>query len=170
MANSANQIFDNIGQTISANLFSWLREGEITMNSFRSMVASTWSSISNSALNSALQPVQQGLGNAISGLLGGFFGGMTGSVSPNANGAVVMGPAYFPTRGGMASMSESGPEAIMPLERGRDGRLGIRAGGGGGQPHVSFDVTINSADPDTTVDIRPSRRQAAQAARGFAGA
>jgi len=171
MANSANQIFDSMGQTISANFFSWLQQGQITMNSFRSMLASTWDSISGSALSSALQPVQKGFGDAISGMLSGLFGGMGVGASPNANGAVVMGPAYFPSRGGMSSMSEAGPEAIMPLERGRDGRLGIRASGGSsGAPHVSFDVTINNAGPNTTVDIRPSRRQAALAARGFAGA
>ena len=35
-------------------------------------------------------------------------------------------------------MGEAGPEAIMPLKRGADGKLGIAGGGGGG------DVTINN--------------------------
>jgi len=28
-------------------------------------------------------------------------------------------------------MGEAGPEAILPLERGRDGKLGVKSGGGG---------------------------------------
>ena len=33
------------------------------------------------------------------------------------------GPTYFPMRGGLGLMGEAGPEAIMPLRRGADGRL-----------------------------------------------
>jgi phage-related minor tail protein len=47
-----------------------------------------------------------------------------------ANGGVVSGPTLFPMRGSrIGLMGEAGPEAIMPLERGSDGRLGVRAQG-----------------------------------------
>jgi lambda family phage tail tape measure protein len=60
-----------------------------------------------------------------------------GSIVPYANGGVVGGPTYFPMSGGKTGlMGEAGPEAIMPLKRGKDGKLGVAADGGSG-------VTIN---------------------------
>ena len=41
----------------------------------------------------------------------------------------------------LGEMGEAGPEAIMPLERGKDGRLGVSARGGGGG-----DVAVNIYD------------------------
>ena len=35
-------------------------------------------------------------------------------------------PTLFPMRGGAGLMGEAGPEAIMPLARGADGKLGVR--------------------------------------------
>jgi phage-related minor tail protein len=59
-----------------------------------------------------------------------------------AKGGVVSGPSLFPmSRGRTGVMGEAGPEAIMPLERGSDGKLGVRMSGGGAAP--SFQTTIN---------------------------
>lgn len=52
-------------------------------------------------------------------------------VVPFANGGVVSRPTLFPFASGVGLMGEAGPEAIMPLERGADGKLGIKAVGGG---------------------------------------
>ena len=41
-------------------------------------------------------------------------------------------------------MGEAGPEAIMPLARGADGKLGVRGGAGGG----AVTVTMNISTPD----------------------
>lgn len=163
-AASAASLFDQMGQTISSNLMGWLRQGEFTMNSFREMVASSWTSISDSFFNQAMQPITSALSSGISSFASGLFGGGWGAASPNASGAVVMGPSYFPSRGGMQSMSEQGAEAIMPLERGRNGRLGIRASGGQAQPNIT--VNIMTRDPDTKVSFEPSRRQTGRALRG----
>ena len=49
-----------------------------------------------------------------------------------ADGGVVGGPTYFPMAGGKTGlMGEAGPEAIMPLKRGANGKLGVQAEGGG---------------------------------------
>jgi phage-related minor tail protein len=49
-------------------------------------------------------------------------------VIPFAQGGIVPGPMMFPMRGAsMGLMGEAGPEAIMPLRRGRGGRLGVDA-------------------------------------------
>jgi len=53
-----------------------------------------------------------------------------GSVVPFANGGVVGGPTYFPMFGGRTGlMGEAGPEAIMPLKRGKNGKLGVETSG-----------------------------------------
>lgn len=73
-----------------------------------------------------------------SGILGWLFGSINakgnafagGSVVPFANGGVVGGPTTFGMSGGRTGlMGEAGPEAIMPLSRGSDGKLGVKGGG-----------------------------------------
>ena len=46
----------------------------------------------------------------------------------------------------MGIAGEAGPEAILPLSRGSDGRLGVRAQGGGAGVNVTFNVTTPDAD------------------------
>ena len=54
-----------------------------------------------------------------------------GNLVPYADGGVVGGPTYFPMNDGRTGlMGEAGPEAIMPLKRGKDGKLGVQAEGG----------------------------------------
>lgn len=61
-----------------------------------------------------------------------------GNLTPFANGGVVNGPTLFPMANGMGLMGEAGPEAIMPLKRGKDGKLGVEGGG-----NVVVNQTIN---------------------------
>lgn len=51
-----------------------------------------------------------------------------------ASGGVVMNPTLFPMANGATGlMGEAGPEAIMPLTRTSNGKLGVAAAGGGNQ-------------------------------------
>jgi phage-related minor tail protein len=70
---------------------------------------------------------------------GGVFQG--GQLTAFASGGVVNKPTLFPFANGIGLMGEAGPEAIMPLERGADGKLGVKNNAGGGQP-----VIINVLD------------------------
>lgn len=45
-------------------------------------------------------------------------------------------------------MGERGAEAIMPLSRGPDGRLGVRAGSGASRP-LSVVVQVSTPDADS---------------------
>src|SRR3954454_10626988 len=68
-----------------------------------------------------------------------------GAIKPFAAGGVIGTPTYFPlTAGGVVLAGEAGPEAIVPLTRGTDGRLGVAMNGGG----APANVTINIATPD----------------------
>jgi phage-related minor tail protein len=122
-------------------------------------------SILGDAYGRAMRPVQTALGGALGGILpfaeGGAFAG--GRVTPFAKGGVVGGPTTFPMRGGMGLMGEAGAEAIMPLKRGPDGRLGVEGGGGG-----PVQVTVNVTTPDVE-GFRRSRSQiAAEMSRALA--
>lgn len=71
------------------------------------------------------------------GLLGSLFGFAKGGAFSGgrlqafAKGGVVAGATAFAMQGGLGVMGEAGPEAIMPLSRGADGKLGVKSGGGG---------------------------------------
>ena len=95
-------------------------------------------SLSRMALNQALKPL----------------GSLIGSVTPFADGGVVNSPVLFPMRGGTGLMGEAGPEAIMPLARGADGKLGVRGGQG------AMNVTVNIAAQDAE-SLRRSQSQVA---------
>ena len=59
-----------------------------------------------------------------------FSGGS--QVQAYANGGIVNSPTNFPMSGNQVGlMGEAGPEAIMPLKRGSNGKLGVQMEGGG---------------------------------------
>jgi phage-related minor tail protein len=126
-------------------------------------------SISGAVLNQALAPVQGAVGGGIQSLLSGIlpfakgaaFG--AGRVAAFARGGVVDAPTHFPMRGGVGLMGEAGPEAIVPLARGADGRLGIRSGGGGNAVHV----TMNISTPDAQGFRRSQSQIAAEMTRAI---
>lgn len=133
-------------------------------------------SMSGKALDAALAPIAMGLGGFVESLFGGLSGargfsrgGVMGPmVTPFAQGGVVATPSYFPMRGGLGLMGEAGPEAILPLARGPDGKLGVRAGGGGGTS-VVFNVTTRDAESFRRAEAELTAMLARAVARGHRG-
>ncbi len=108
-------------------------------------------SLSRQAFGSALKPLEQGIGAVFGQALQGLGGG---SVVPFARGGIVGSPTAFPLGGGsLGVMGEAGPEAILPLARGPDGRLGVRSGAGGGGA-MTVNVTIQTRDAESFMKAR----------------
>jgi lambda family phage tail tape measure protein len=108
-------------------------------------------------------------------MFGGFFGmgGGTGTAIPFARGGVfandnmprfanggaftnsiVSRPTVFPFAKGVGLMGEAGPEAIMPLRRTADGRLGVAGMGGGGTTFAPVtNITVQGNADQNTVAV-----------------
>ena len=146
-------------------VFDGLKASEALKQVAQSMV--------NMVYDVAMKPVQGAIGGALAQGLNGLLSGMMpfanggaftqGRVMPFAKGGVVSGPTSFPMRGATGLMGEAGPEAIMPLTRGPDGRLGVQAAGGG-RPVT---VVMNNTTPDVQGFQRSQSQIAAQAARAL---
>lgn len=139
-------------------------------NSLRSIAAGVLKDIAKQLLQ--ILVIEQAI-NALRGVLGGLFpggggGGGLGSLDANiaqyaplakggvfaangiipfAMGGIVDKPMIFPFAKGVGLMGEAGPEAIIPLRRGRDGKLGV-AGGGGTSVVVNVDAKGTSVQGD----------------------
>jgi phage-related minor tail protein len=100
-------------------------------------IATRFSSI---ALDSGLMPLQ----NAFSSTFSGLTNSLSNSIA-FANGGVVNAPTTFPMAGQTGLMGEAGAEAVMPLRRGPDGRLGVAAGDGGSPTQIVFNVQATDA-------------------------
>lgn len=96
-------------------------------------------------LETSLASLVSGTSTMLSGALGFSRGGVPGSVQAFASGGIVSQPTYFPMAGGAGLMGEAGAEAIMPLRRGADGRLGVAVGDGGQPMQIVFNVQATDA-------------------------
>jgi phage-related minor tail protein len=118
--------------------------------------------LSHMALRAAFRPLEQGFGSLFSSLLAGGVGFSRGGVVrdslpvPFASGGVIASPIAFPLSGGRTGLAgERGAEAILPLARGPDGKLGVRA-----RSSPTVTITLNVA----TADAESFRRSEAQIA------
>ena len=121
------------GQTIVDAFVKASAQGK----SFESVVQS----VGMKLLDLAAKQLAPDLQNSLSSGFDSFSGG----VSAFAEGGVIATPSYFPTGAGQTALAgEAGPEAILPLTRGADGRLGLK-----GDRAPTVHVTINAQDLDS---------------------
>ena len=71
------------------------------------------------------------------------------TIKQYARGGIVNKPTLFPMANGMGLMGEAGPEAIMPLKRGANGKLGVQSSGGVGNIVVNVDASGSSVEGDS---------------------
>lgn len=129
-------------------------------------------SMVNTTFNAAMRPITNQVGGLLASGVGGLMQGLLpfadgapfsqGRVMPFAAGGVVSSATPFGMRGGMGVMGEAGPEAIMPLARGSDGKLGVR-GSGSNSPTIVMNITT----PDVQGFARSQNQIAAQMSRAL---
>jgi len=130
--------------------------------------------LSDLSVRLAFKPLTSALSGSIDSLLSGLTGiggtpstasvaAASGAVKPFASGGVIGTPTYFPLIGGGTGLAgEAGPEAIMPLRRGPDGKLGVSGNGGGNS------ITVQIATPDVDSFRRSESYITGQIARAVA--
>lgn len=131
VGDAAKKMKGEIGSALEDIILKGGDASEVISN----LLASFASSLFQSGFDSLFPTLANAKGNAFSG----------GNIIPFASGGIVSGPTMFGMRGGLGLMGEAGPEAIMPLRRGSDGKLGVAAAhggsaGGGVAVHVTVDA------------------------------
>lgn len=136
----------------ASSLTGALKDATLSGKGLQAVLNDLGRRLSEIALNAALNPLEKAISGQIGSLTEGLIsvfahakGGVPGRVTPFASGGVVSSPTYFPMAGGLGLMGEAGSEAILPLKRGADGRLGVAASGGSGGPKIVFNVTAQDA-------------------------
>lgn len=127
---------EDLARGVSRSLSHAFRGAVVDGRSLNSVLAQVARSFADIALQAAFKPV--GL------LVGGAVESLFTAARPFAKGGVIAAPTFFPHGRGLGVAGEAGAEAILPLARGSDGRLGV-AGGGGGAVSVTMNITASDA-------------------------
>ncbi len=149
-----NKVKDVAGsiKTAMGNAFQGMEDALVT---FVTTGKLAFGDLARSIINDMIRIViQQAIMKPFTGWLKSFLpfadGGVVSGgeqVKKYAYGGIVNRPTVFPMKNGMGLMGEAGAEAIMPLKRGSNGKLGVQASGGGvGNIVVNVDASGSSAE------------------------
>ncbi len=146
--NETGKLGEQMGRTITDALSQMVMD----FDNARDAAANLLDALARMTLNAAFTPVGNWLGSFFPSANGNVI--QNGRVTPFANGGVVNSPTLFPMRGGTGLMGEAGPEAIMPLTRAANGKLGVQAQGGG-QVTVSLNLSedMNARIENTSQNV-----------------
>ncbi|ENL2715908.1 phage tail tape measure protein, partial [Escherichia coli] len=151
-AGTAEQMFTAAFNSAGNALATFCTTGKLN---FKSFTASLLSDLAKIMAQMAIMQAVKGIGSAF-----GWGSASAASVTPNADGgvyqsadlsrysgSVVNRPTFFAFAKGAGVMGEAGPEAILPLRRGADGKLGVVADiGGSGMVMFApqYNIAINN--------------------------
>ena len=147
-ADVAGQVKDAMGNALQGMedaLVNFVMTGKLA---FGDLARSIIADITRIAIRSAIISPILGAFGITTNAKGNVISG--GEVEKYAYGGVVSKPTIFPMKNGIGLMGEAGAEAIMPLKRGRDGKLGVQSSGGKiGNIIVNVDATNSSVQSDS---------------------
>src|SRR4051812_2139316 len=159
------ETLDRLAQRFGASMSDAFGRSAADRKRLDGVLGQVGRTLANAALKGALKPAQASLKTGFESLFKGLFSGEGAPAMPFAKGGVVAAPSYFPLGRGLGPMGEQGAEAILPLARGPDGRLGVRAASGSASARP-VSVTVNVA----VADAEGFRRSEAQVAAALARA
>lgn len=172
-ASQAASVTTNAFDSMAGALATFATTGK---SSFKSLVTSILSDLAKMEMRIAASKILQSVigsyfGADTSGTTAGANAGIADQISkstasinwtPNAKGGVydspslsafsgqvVSSPTMFAFAKGAGIMGEAGPEAIMPLTRGSDGKLGVKSTGGGGDIHIEQNYAFTGTGEST---------------------
>ena len=157
----------DLADGVARSLTHAFRGAILDGRSLKSVLGEVSRAFAEIALKAALKPV----GTLVSGAIESLFTATNpalGGVTPFAKGGVVAQPTYFAAGGGFGVAGEAGAEAILPLARGSDGRLGLA--GGGQTINVTFNVTASDARSFAASEAEVSAMLLRAVRRGTRGA
>ena len=141
-----------LGESFGRNLVTSLAGAIFSGKKLSDVLKKLILQFSERALSMALAPLSSGVGSLFGQLFQGLTASAKGNVftggrpTPFARGGVVNSPALFPLRGGTGLMGEAGPEAILPLARGANGKLGVQSGGGARPVQIVMNIQTSDAE------------------------
>lgn len=123
----------------------------ISGRSFNETLAIIGQSLARLAIQDGVKLATQTLTRQLASLLANDSGSAMANgaqINRHADGGVIASPTYFSNGGAIGLMGERGAEAIMPLARGADGRLGVISQNPNTRP-VAVTVNIAATDVDS---------------------
>lgn len=163
--------------TFSSVLTGGLKAALVDGKSLETVFRQIALNVSSRLVSSALKPLESLAGSAVGNLFSGIsgvassgFGSLfSGGVTPFAKGGVVAAPTYFGLDSSVGLMGEAGAEAILPLARGADGRLGVQTGAQGQGLAVQINIATKDAESFRRSEAQVSAIVARAAGRGRRG-
>lgn len=157
MSDAVSQVFGGMEDALA----NFVTTGKLSFSDFANSVISDLARIA----------IRASITGPLSSMLGGFFGAPTATASANGNvftgisdysGQIVTRPTLFTysshlkafAKGGV--MGEAGPEAVMPLRRMSNGRLGVESAGNGVNVPINIEV-VNETGQSTKAEARQQR-------------
>ena len=142
---------ENLSRGFGSAFARALDQALVKGKSFSEVMRTLAMRLSSMALNAAFKPIEQGLSGLFTNMFGGSTSGtegggsLLGGVMPFAKGGVIATPSYFPLGNSLGVAGERGAEAILPLARGTDGRLGVRAESSRGATAINVNISAQDA-------------------------
>jgi phage-related minor tail protein len=162
-----DEIFKQSFSQMGDSIVEFARTGEFE---FGNMVENMIAELAKLELKMQMMKFYESMGGGSEkGILGTLFSAFTGvtqakggawqsGVQMFAKGGVVNRTTAFGMQGGFGVMGEAGPEAIMPLKRGRDGSMGVVSSGGSSVQVVINNLSGSPVTQKEEVDSRGNRR------------